>query len=198
MRTSIVFFMTCVGMMGMSPAFAADDGARFTAFAGFDLGIGTLDDVQHRLGATQAVHTGDAGESETRICYSTPNGVVGFLSGEMGSNSDLLGFSVSSARDRRCARWPRAVPVPALQLAGIRPGMTRRQFESAIGAKVDWQKNGDGQASFESKRKPTASELAALPESERADAMLDVVVSVIARFSGGRLIEVQAWKVETN
>ena len=196
MRISGALFAALLGVLS-STAFAGNDGERFTSYAGFQLGVGTLDDVQHRLGAADAVHSGDGGESGTRICYRVPDGVISFLAGEIGGESELTGFSISTAPRRECASWPSGRPIPAMSVSGLRPGMTKQQFESMVGVQVDWQKDGNGYAFFESRRKPTQEELALLPADIRGDAMYDVSVTVTGSFAHGKLAEIEVWKVET-
>ncbi|GAA5009517.1 hypothetical protein FNZ56_02275 [Pseudoluteimonas lycopersici] len=191
MRISGALFAALLGVLSPT-AFAGDDGERFTSYAGFQLGIGTLDDVQRRLGATDAVHTGDAGDSETRLCYRVPGGNISFLSGEIGGETDLIGFSFSNVPRTHCATWPSTMPVPSMELAGLRLGMGKEEFSAAVGGEFHWE-NGEGNAYFESQRKPTDAERAAMP----VDAMFDVDVSVIGSFVDGKLAEVEVWKVET-
>ena len=109
--------LALLSMVLMGPALADDDGARYTRFAGFQLGSGTLADVEQQLGSANVVTSGDAGEYTASICYRTARGYVTFLSGEMGGGSDLLGFTVSRTAARPpCAKWPARMPAPQLAL----------------------------------------------------------------------------------
>lgn len=196
MRIPSALFAVFLGM-ATTTALAGDDGERFTSYAGFQLGIGTLDDVRQRLGAADVIQTGDGGESETRVCYRVSGGNVSFLSGEMGDDVDLIGLSISRAPRENCASWPSDRAVPALAISGLRPGMTKQQFESVVGVQVIWQKDDDGYAFFESRRKPTREEWAFMPADIRDDAMYDVSVTVTGSFADGKLVEIEVWKIET-
>ena len=179
-----------------SPAFAGDDGERFTSYAGFQLGKATLDDVQRKLGATNPVHTGDGGDSETRLCYLVPGGNISFLSGEIGGETELTGLSFSGVPREHCSIWPTPVPIPTMELAGLRLGMDEQEFVATVGGDFHWEA-GKGYAFFESRRKPTIAELLKVPEDYRSEAMLDVEVSVSGSFVDGKLAEVEVWKIET-
>src|SRR5438445_9177538 len=86
-----------------SPAKAgssSDD--RFSNFAGFTLGETTLSEVQARAGTAPIVHSGDAGESLSSLCYAVnSSGYVLFLAGELdGPEHYLGGFDLSNKPTR--------------------------------------------------------------------------------------------------
>ena len=190
-----------------SVALAASTAERFTSFGGFHLGVGTLTDVQSKLGPANKIESGEAGEYEVRVCYRTKSATVTYLSGEMGGPThDLLGLSVGQTNTDdsvNCPPWPGAIPVPPPRLAGLYLGMSRRAFAQALGAKVQL----DGKVSrafFESKRKFTPAEYQAMPKEVRelvakgqTQDYFDVVVTVEGYFANNRLVKFQVWKVET-
>lgn len=183
---------------------AAQSGAQFTSFAGFDLGKVTLAQVAESLGPAKVVETGEAGEYEAKICYRVQGGAIYFLSGEMGGRAlDLLGFGISGAPgSRSCAEF-RGREAPPLALGGLRLGLSKDEFSRVVGRKVRWEGNV-GRVAFESHRPITATEFASLPqvvkEASQAGQLqdyFDVVVSVVGTFTGGKLSEFRVWKVET-
>lgn len=200
MHRSIAFILLLI----FSLFAMAQDGARFTSFAGFHLGKATLAQVAKRLGPVKIVETGEAGEYEAKICYRVPDGAIYFLSGEMGGpDHDLLGFGISgSSGSRACAEF-RGPVVPSLELGGLRPGLSKAEFSRIVGGKVDWNGNV-GRVAFESRRPITPAEFSALPKGAQEAAKagqlqdyFDVVVSVVGTFVRGKLSAFEVWKVET-
>jgi hypothetical protein len=183
---------------------AAQQSDRFTRFAGCELGQATLSDVQQTLGPSQLHEAGDAGDYEAWICYLLPNGQVEFNSGEMGAGTDLLGFTVSlHGRNKTCPRWPQTIPVPELQIGGIRLGISVQDFIAQLKAPIEWRGN-IASGNYQFQRDPTQTEILALPQDVRAQArskpdsvMLDVGITVEGTFENGRLVKLTTWKIES-
>lgn len=204
MARPIVFLLFLLASLAQ-PALAQDSGAKFTSFAGFRLGTVTLSDVQKRFGKAKLIETGEAGEYEAAICYRTNLGLVYFLSGEMGGGElDLLAFGVSdNDKTKPCAPFPKKWPSPRLELAGLRLGMTKAEFERVVATKVEW--NGNiGRAFYQSKRPMTSAEIDAQSEDVRRmisageqQDYFDVLVSVVGTFSEGKLVDFRVWKIES-
>ena len=178
---------------------------RFTQFAGFTLGKGTLADVTRALGDVPRVHTGDAGESTTSVCYRTKAGFVAFLAGELdGPRHSLGGYWLSQKATRPpCAAWPQKIKQPQLEVSGLRLGMTRDQFNQIVQVLVEGH-DGWTYGYFESRRPILPTELDGLPPEQR-DAIkrgemqdyVDVGISISTRFLSRRLTELRVWKSET-
>jgi hypothetical protein len=193
--------------ISIAPTYAQEDGSQFTNFAGFDLGTVTLSEIEQKYGPTTLIESGDAGEYEAKICYRLDDGILYFLSGEMGgSNHKLLGFAVCVSRtseSEKCAGFPIEKKPLKLNLAGLHLGMSKAEFENVFSTKVKW--NGTtGTALFESKRAMTQKERERLPkevqEGTKAGIFqnyFDVGVSIIGYFEGNNLVEFRVWKVET-
>jgi hypothetical protein len=161
---------------------AANPGERFTHFAGFDLGKATLADVQARYGPSRVRESGDAGEYEAWVCYSTPDGEVQFNSGEMGGGTDLIGFTLGPPSPTGdCPKPRQALPY---EISGMRPGLTRAEFMATLDNPVEW--TGDiGTSRFDY-------------QSRTPDGVpLDVSITILATFRDGKLIRLAAWKIET-
>jgi hypothetical protein len=204
--------MRKIALLGFLPFFlysfpvsAKYPGDKFTSFAGFELGTVNLSEIQNNLGKAKVVETGDAGDYTASICYIVPTGVVLFLAGEMdGPNHDLGGFGFARETDRQpCAKWPKSLAIPSLNLKGIRLGLSQKEFRSVVGTPVrlDGQK---AYAAFESKRKMTKKEISRLPKDIQSEIKtgklqdsVDVFVSLNATFSNGVLKELRVWKSET-
>ena len=75
MRTLSYLLIAVASCFSVS-ARAEDTGERFTSYAGFELGTGTLADVQNTLAPSQLVETGQAGEYIASVCYAVSGGVV--------------------------------------------------------------------------------------------------------------------------
>jgi hypothetical protein len=184
---------------------AEGDGSEFKRFADFSLGDGTLADVQAKLGPSQLVQSGDAGEYVASVCYRSRAGYVAFLAGELdGPDHSLGGYWLSVAANRPpCAAWPDHVVFPRLALDRLHVGMTLAAFRREVGVPVEWHGSWV-HANFESRRKLSATEISRLPpdvqqliaRGESQD-FYDVVTSVSARFRSGRLIDLRVWKSET-
>jgi hypothetical protein len=188
------------------PAMADDDGAGYVRYAGFELGRGTLQDVQNRLGKAELIQSGEAGEYTASVCYKLADGYVTFLSGEMGGDTlDLLGVSISRKPDRPpCATWPKDIPAPVPVLANLHIGMSLAQFKRAVRVPVQWLEKDKVIAGFESKRAMTESELSRMSPDMRAairsgeaQNYFDVDVALTAIFVHGRLSTLTVWKTET-
>ncbi|MFC1821020.1 hypothetical protein ACFLZG_08065 [Thermodesulfobacteriota bacterium] len=121
-------------------SYAQDDGSQFTNFAGFDLDSVNLSQVEQKYGSTILIETGDAGEYVAKICYRLGDGILYFMSGEMGGpDHDLLGFTVSSLKNtEECANFPSIKYNLTLNLAGLHLGMSRVDFEYIFTKKVEW------------------------------------------------------------
>jgi hypothetical protein len=157
-------------------------GDHFTHFAGFDLGKATLSDVQKRLGASRVRESGDAGEYEAWVCYSTPHGEVQFNSGEMGRGTDLLGFTLSTSKSAPdCPAANRPLP---REISGLKLGITREEFQAITGATIKWA-NDVGTATFEYRT------------TAQAQPPIDVFISLVGTFSKGKLVKLVVWKIES-
>jgi hypothetical protein len=182
------------------PARADDDGGRFTAFLGFHLNNGTLDDVQGRLGRTRLNESYESGDYEASICYLGSNGVVSFLSGqEGGAVLGLLGFQLrrgSTDVAQHCRQLPRHYADASRSLGGLRLGMSKAEFSALVGAPVQW----DGETArrlYESEQSMSAGERAQYADSPELSlrGSFNVLVTVTARFVDDQLVEVAVWKI---
>lgn len=193
----IMFSVTCVH--------AQDDGAKFTSFAGFKIGEVNLGQIADELGPTDLIEKGDAGEYEALLCYRAPTGLIYFLSGEMGgSDKRLLGFAVSNTSlNKSCSNLPANRAPSELSLAGLRLGISKAEFARVTARPIKW--NGStARVFFESKRSMTREEQRNFSQAVKAANLsgqmqnhFDVLVTVVGKFSGDKLIEFQVWKVET-
>lgn len=201
---SSLFFVL---LISIEPTYAQDDGSKFTNFAGFDLGTVTLSEIEQKYGHATLIESGDAGEYEAKICYSLDDGILYFLSGELGGDiHELLGFAVSVQRiseQKKCAEFPVKKKPFKLNLAGLHLGMSKAEFEKVFTTKVKWNGN-TGTIFFESKRAMKQKELKRLPkdvqEGTKAGVFqnyFDVIVSIDGYFEGNKLVEFRVWKTET-
>ncbi len=182
----------------------AEDVSQFTKFAGFQLESKLpLSEVEKRIGKANLIETGEAGEYEAKICYTTPNGVVSFLSSEMGGpDHELLGFSIANRtqESESTCRKPNPDKIPSdLTIGGIRLGMTQQEFTATLGSKVQWKGN-TGRYHIQITEPLSPEELERVKKLwsgivERPYA--DVLVSIIGTFENGALIEYQIWKIST-
>jgi hypothetical protein len=180
-------------------------GEIFTSFAGFQLGAVKLANIQNQLGTAKVVETGDAGEYTASVCYAVPNGVVLFFAGELdGPEHNLGGFGFAKKTERKpCGNWPATLTAPALDIGGLRLGLTMKEFTNIVGTSVHLEGN-KAYALFEGRRTMTEEETSRLPKEVQVmvktgeqQNYFDVVVSVVATFSRGLLVELRVWKTET-
>lgn len=109
--------------------------AQDVSALGLVLGRHTLENVVAVVGPARQVHTGDAGESESSVCYRTSSGeVLAFA-----SNSEmavpplqLTAIRLGKVSQLQGACSPLTGP-PVRFSNGIGLGMTRRQIEAALG-----------------------------------------------------------------
>lgn len=207
MNRLLLLSLIFVVVISMAPAYAQNDGSQFTNFAGFDLGTVTLSEIEQKYGPTTLIESGDAGEYEAKICYRLDDGILYFLSGEMGgSNHELLGFAISvpmSSEQKKCAEFPVKKISLKLNLAGLHLGMSKADFKKLFKRIVNWNGN-TGTTFFESKRAITQKELERLPKDVQEGTKdrvfqnyFDVVVSIVGHFEGNKLVEFRVWKIET-
>ena len=180
-------------------------GEKFTSFAGFQLSAVKLIDIQNQLGAAKVVETRDAGEYAASVCYAIPNGVILFLAGELdGPEHNLGGFGFAKKTDRiPCGNWPATLTVPELDIGGLRLGLTLKEFTNIVGTSVHMEGN-KAYAFFEGRRTMTEEETSRLPKKVQSmvktgeqQNYFDVVVSVVATFVQGHLVDLRVWKTET-
>jgi len=182
--TALVRVATLLSMVVVSAA-AAGPGEQFRTFSGLTLGSHDFADVQARLGEAPVHHVGDAGESQYSLCYSQSGTTVTFGSGELGGpGHELLSIRISALAPRqRCGRWPSTVPLTT-SLGGLQLGMNKAQFARALGHEPTW--NGtSATAVFESTRQVNG-------------VTFDVVLTVEAGFTAGKLSSLTVWRTETN
>lgn len=124
-------------------SFAQENGYQFTRFAGFELNTVNLSEIMKQYGKTELLETGEAGGYEARICYRLKNGILSFLSGEMGGpNLQLLGFGVSGQDPTgKCGNPPKDRSNLKLNIAGLQLRITKYEFEKLSSNKVEWEGN---------------------------------------------------------
>jgi hypothetical protein len=157
-------------------------GDRFTHFAGYDLGKATLSEVQTRYGKSRVRESGDAGEYEAWICYTTHGAEIQFNSGEMGGGTALLGFTISATPTAKDCPKPETV-MPS-EISGVKLGISKNQFTALMKNSVEWIKN-TGTARFDYQARTEDGVL------------LDVSISVIATFNSNKLTRLAVWKIES-
>jgi hypothetical protein len=187
-------------LIAFAAAAADDDGRRFTSFLGLRLNLGTLDDVQARLGRTRLIESYDSGDYEARLCYLGADGIVSFLSGQAGgAQLGLLGFELkqsSTAAAQGCRQLSRRYAEASKDLGGLHLGMTRAEFAALVGGPVEW--DGDtGRRLYESDQRMTSQEQSRYRDSPELTlrGTFAVTVTVTARFEQDRLVEVAVWKI---
>lgn len=189
MKTIILFILLCVGSCSILPSQPSQHtpSRPLTTFAGFTLGENTLTDVQRRYGTSPINQSGDAGDSNTWLCYSTPYAEVYFHSGELGGGSMLLGFTLSrqETEEHGCPNPKQSIPLILNEMHGhITLGMSRDDYALAVEHPLQWSKN-------------TATlqiESSSITDNGMA---LDVLTIVAATFDDEGLYELSVWHTET-
>ena len=194
----VILRMMAAGLMLMAlPAMAADDGARFTSFLGQRLNVGTLNEVQAKLGHTRLIESGDSEDYEARVCYLGSNGVVSFVSSV--PRLELSGIEVREALSgtaEGCRELHGGYASQSGQLGGLRLGMSKAEFTALVGDPVRW--DGDsGQRLYESEQKMTADERGLFRDSPELQlrGSFNVTISVTGTFVDDRLVGFRVWKV---
>lgn len=179
------------------PAMADDDGGRFTSFLGLRLNIGTLNDVQARLGKTRLIESSDSEDYEARVCYLGSDGVISFVSPV--AQLELSGFEVREAvtgTAQGCRELHGRYADQSKQLGGLRLGMSKAEFVALLGDPVRWE--GDsGQRLYESEQKMTAGDRGLFKDSPEllARGTFNVIVTVTGTFIEGHLVGFRVWKL---
>lgn len=198
-----VNFRVLAASMGLAAALAAasswadDDGARFTSFLGARLNVGTLNDVQARLGRTRLIELSDADDYEARVCYLGSNGVVSFVSGV--PRLELSGFEVREPRTvaaEGCRELHGRHATAAAQIGGLRLGMNKAEFAALVGDPLQW--DGDSaERVYDSEQKMSAADRGLFRDSPEllARGTFNVRVTVTGTFVDDRLVGFRVWKV---
>ncbi|MDE0855508.1 MAG: hypothetical protein OSA97_13905 [Nevskia sp.] len=194
----MILRIAAAGLMALAlPAMAGDDGARFTSFLGLRLNIGTLDQVQARLGRTRLIENGDSEDYEARVCYLGNKGVVSFFSSV--PRLELSGLEVREAVSgaaQGCRELRGTYAQQSTQLAGLHLGMSKAEFAALLGEPLRW--DGDsGQRLFESEQPMTPGERKLFHDSPELllRGAFNVTVSVSGTFVEDRLVSFRVWKV---
>lgn len=180
-----------------APLARAEDGARFTTFLGAKLNLGTLDDVQARLGRTRLIEANDADDYEARVCYLGSNGVVSFISGI--PRLELSGFEVRepySVAAEGCRELHGRYATEARQLGGLHLGMSKAEFAALVGDPLRW--DGDSaERVYESEQKISSADRLLFKDSPEllARGTFNVLVTVTGTFVEDRLVGFRVWKV---
>lgn len=179
-----------------APLRAEDDGARFTSFLGARLNVGTLNDVQARLGRSRLIELNDADDYEARVCYLGSNGVVSFLSGV--PRLELSGFEArepGTVAADGCRELRGRYAAAARQLSGLRLGMSKADFVALLGDPVQW--DGDSaERVYESEQKMTRADRGLFKDSPEllARGTFSVTVTVTGTFVDDKLVGFRVWK----
>jgi hypothetical protein len=144
--------------MAAVPCPADDAGARFTSVLGARLNVGTLNEVEARLGRTRLIELTDADDYEARVCYLGSNGVVSFISGV--PRLELSGFEVrepGTVAADGCRELHGRYATAASQLGGLHLGMSKADFVALLGDPVQW--DGDSaEREYDSEQKMTPAD----------------------------------------
>jgi hypothetical protein len=183
--------------MAAVPCPADDAGARFTSFLGARLNVGTLNEVEARLGRTRLIELTDADDYEARVCYLGSNGVVSFISGV--PRLELSGFEVrepGTVAADGCRELHGRYATAASQLGGLHLGMSKADFVALLGDPVQW--DGDSaEREYDSEQKMTPADRGLFHDSPEllARGTFNVTVTVTGTFVDGRLVGFRVWKV---
>ena len=169
-----------------SAAFGAgpEDAERFTHFAGFNLAdLPSFEDIAKKFGAAPIRHSGDAADSDSRVCYRTADGKGAF---EFSRGEVDWGYVFRQARtaDNACPETE-AVSTSQFTAAGVTIGMGKESYERVVGHPTE---------STTDRMKHEFQYVHVLTNSER----WDVVISLTASFFKGRLASFAVNRVETN
>jgi hypothetical protein len=74
--------------------------------------------------------------------------------------------------------------------------MSKNEFERAIGKKAKWD-GVVGRASFQTRVPMTPDQIKRFSPEHKDDAFFDLSVSIVGKFSGGKLAAFEVWKVES-
>ncbi|MDR0274925.1 MAG: hypothetical protein LBI48_06240 [Burkholderiaceae bacterium] len=166
-------------------AAALGPGAPPLEFAGVVFNETSLNAVVERFGQATRWQTGDAGESETKVCYVVQTRMgprdVYFISGELWVGEIVYGVRITPAGDRRCAAARRNRAALGAAINGFaNETAVKRRLKSLGFAK---EKPGQWWRCFQ---EPLHGETS------------DRCFSVSATWRQGALIRFELWETETN
>jgi hypothetical protein len=192
-------------LLSASSAFAQqpDSGDRFGALFGFELNQTNLGEIERALGPAERFEVPDS-HGEFAICYRLfeATTIVTFISGrEFGLGEELLlGFSVDStnASSFPCSHLLRQGDEPAV--AGLRLGMTEREFRTIVGDPVRAIPPSSLDRLFVTERKLTERDFSRMSVEARQQLgrdAIDVTLGVAGVFQAGALVGFSVHRVET-
>jgi hypothetical protein len=180
-----------------------DSGDRFETLFGFELNQTNLGAIERALGPAERFEVPDS-HREFAICYQLPQAstIVTFISGrEFGLGEELLlGFSVDStnASSFPCSRLRGEVDQPTV--AGLRLGMTEREFRTIVGDPVRAIPPNSLDRLFVTERKLTEQDYSRMSVEARQQLgrdSIDVTLGVGGIFQAGVLVSFSVHRVET-
>jgi len=185
---------------------APQDAERFTHIAGINLAdLPSFEDLAKIFGSSHISHTGDAADSDSRVCYRTVDGnaAIEFFRGEVDWGFLLR---VAHPSDRRCP-ISKANVSAGLVIAGVSLQMSRAAYMKVTGKPSEDDAN-QVKHKFQYVHVLTDTELSeqvqrgisnGYPLSDPEDwRRWDVVISLTAKFTKGRLSSFTVYRVETN
>lgn len=105
---------------------------RFTHIAGFNLAdLPSFEALAHVFGPSPVAHSGDASESDSRVCYRSQDGskVLEFFRGEV-----HWGFTVRTPTKAQGKCPASAALTPEVtNIAGVTLGMMKKEYEAIVG-----------------------------------------------------------------
>jgi hypothetical protein len=157
----------------------------------------TLEQIRAMVGSGEVSRAGDASESQTWLCYSRPEELVWFASGEMGGSERLLAVSAERVvaddpRLRRCPAIPKNLEPVTSSFGWI--GTTEEELRERLG---EPSTAGDGRLVFYyvGKKKGRYGS----PDDVRAQIVeFDVSAYLEVVIGNGKVISLQASHVMSN
>jgi hypothetical protein len=111
---------------------ASEQAERFTHIAGFSLAeLPSFEAFAHVFGPSPVVRSGDASESDSRVCYMSQDRskVVELFRGEV-----HWGFTVRTRRkETRACPASAALTADTTTIAGVTLGMLKKDYEATVG-----------------------------------------------------------------
>ena len=193
MRSTAGIALLAVATLGTASDRLGED---FTRPLGFQLGSMSLEKVRQRLGPAKLQHSGDAGESESVVCYvAAKAGIqIAFKSGELGGpENELQGFSMKAqgtTASPGCLALTAASEARLKFVVGrLRLGIEREEFRQIV-------RKADGEPT-----RLVAQFLYQDPTPGRGapgnGVPWDTLITVEGRFVGNKATEISVWRVVT-
>ena len=173
-------------------------GVIYTKLLNFELEVSTISDIFKKLGKSEIIISGDAGEYSKRFSYylSSQNIFITFDVTEVGNYTTIHKYVLSESISDSLYQINSIIRINENDLGGLRIGMSRTKFLQIFGTlcRIDGDRIF---ISFHQKIPPeTARKIKYIPDDSQI-IFCDQSISLSAKFKNNKMIQLSLFKFTT-